>query len=184
MKIKKRRRDGVIQTYNIKPKPKKTIKTIYGDAEYSHTEQDKEFYKNNSKYSFANNYAVIHEGNQHHIYKIKKQATTLGKKISEKQYYHYLEVLPPLLMGTQDIIDFLIRMDKNPELINTIEQEAKGAFMQGEGFDNHDIYIRTKNKEYYKLGTTKHKWNTEMFRYNNWRTMTPEEIKKYNFRLH
>jgi hypothetical protein len=48
------------------------INTFLGEGVYSHSETDTEFYKHNGDYSYKKGFAVIHDGEQHHIYKIKK----------------------------------------------------------------------------------------------------------------
>jgi hypothetical protein len=54
-------------------KPSLEINTIYGKGKYSHTEDDKEFYSHSGDpYSYKNGYAVIHEGNAHHIYTLEQ----------------------------------------------------------------------------------------------------------------
>lgn len=107
---------------------------------------------------------------------------TEGRKISEKHYDYLLNVLPPLIWGISDIIAFLQKLDKNPELISKIKKAKPiDGFMQGEGIDHHDIFIQTK-EGYFKIGRTRQTWNTEMFRYNDWKTMSDAEIRRYNFR--
>ncbi len=49
---------------------KKTISTIYGEAEFSHSETDKEFHSHNSDYNYNKGYAVLHYADRHDIYKI------------------------------------------------------------------------------------------------------------------
>jgi len=104
------------------------------------------------------------------------------RKISAKNYNYMFEVLPPLTVGVDETINFLITLDKNPELAKKIRDvNPVHAFMQGEGYDNHNIYVETKDEKYFVLGKTKNKWNTEIFRYNDWSAMTPEELKRYNW---
>ena len=98
-------------------------------------------------------------------------------KITKKRYEHMLNALPPLILGKEETIKFLTKMDKNPELIKAIRKlKPYEVFMQGEGFDNHDVYVYAKSG-YYKVGKTRGVWNTEMFRYNDWQTMSKAEIK-------
>ena len=52
----------------IKDKVGTKIGTIYGDFKYSHSEDDADFSRNDSKYCFDNGYAVVHSGGMHHIY--------------------------------------------------------------------------------------------------------------------
>lgn len=105
----------------------------------------------------------------------------VGRKITAKHYDRMLEVLPPLTYGLSETTDFLREKDDNQEVLLRMKRAgAVGAFMQGEGMDRHDIYIATRDRNYYKVGRTKNAWNTEMFRYNNWRDMSDEEIKRYN----
>ena len=102
------------------------------------------------------------------------------KKITQKQYDDMLNVLPPLEFEVNNVIDFLTKMDKNPELVKKIRNlKPIDAFMQGEGFDNHTVYVQNKSGCYI-VGKTRIVWNTEMFRYNDWRTMSHAEIKRYN----
>ena len=123
----------------------------------------------------------IQQGETHHITKhgqVKKNP--IGKKISEKRFDYMYEVLPPLLINLRDVVLFLKTKDNNPELIAKIKKAKPiEGFMQGEGFDRHDIYIQTK-RGFYIVGKTKKVWNTEIFRYNDWSKMTDAEIRRYN----
>lgn len=105
----------------------------------------------------------------------------LGKKISMKQYHYAMEVLPPLTFGKEETIAFLETLDKNQPLADKLRRaDIVEAFMQGEGFDRHEVYALT-NDGAYRVGKTRNEWNTEMFRYNDWRTMSASEIRRYNF---
>ena len=97
----------------------------------------------------------------------------IGVKISKKNYDYMYAVLPPLTWDLRETIDFLSIRDKNPDLVQKIRMsKAVGGFMQGEGWDKHDVYIETKDKKYYKIGKTKNVWNTELFRYGDWKTQS------------
>jgi len=99
---------------------------------------------------------------------MNKSKPPLGSPISAERYDDMLNVLPPLTMGKEETAAFLRQLDDNPELAEKVERpDVKGVFMQGEGLDKHDVYIRTADGKYYKAGKTKQVWNTEMFRYND-----------------
>ena len=88
-----------------------------------------------------------------------------------------LEVLPPLLMGKGMVLTFLRRFDKNKKIVDEINKgKFTDLFMQGEGWDKHDIYGVTKDKKYYILGKTKKVYNTEDFRYPDTGNYIPEKV--------
>lgn len=112
----------------------------------------------------------------------QKTEKTLDKKvITREKYYYFLNVLPPLTMGKQETILFLEKYDKSLQKAAYIKKPAVlGAFMQGEGLDKHTIYVREKGGKYYELGQTREAWNTEMFRYYNWKELSQKEIDRLN----
>ena len=102
------------------------------------------------------------------------------KKISLKRYEYMRDVLPPLTLGVKETSSFLRKHD-DIRLAKILEyNDVKGAFMQGEGFDRHDIYMITKKNECFKVGKTKNAYNTEIFRYNDWRKMSKKDFDRYN----
>ena len=105
-----------------------------------------------------------------------------GRIISEKNYDFKLNVLPPLIMGKAELIRFLKKKDDNDDFVEALERpDVVGAFMQGEGIDRHDIYYRTKGDKFFRLGSTKKRYNTESFRYNDWEKMSDADWRKWNF---
>lgn len=102
------------------------------------------------------------------------------KKITEKRYDYMLGVLSPLTFGVKDTIAFLRKHD-DIRLAKILEyNNVAGAFMQGEGMDRHDIYMKTKKNEFFIIGKTKNNYNTEIFRYNDWSKMSKKEFDRYN----
>jgi hypothetical protein len=100
------------------------------------------------------------------------------KEISEKKFYWKLEVLPPLLMGKDMVKCFLSYFDENIEIVNDINtKEFTDLFIQGEGWDKHEIYGVTKDGKYYYLGETKKQWETENFRYDDTGNFMPKKIE-------
>ncbi len=87
------------------------------------------------------------------------------KKITEKRFNYYLEVLPPVIMGTKEVLTFLEKFDKNITLVEAIKaKKLNGLFVQGEGRDHLQIYGQCKEGFFY-IGDTLKVWNCEDFRY-------------------
>ena len=64
------------------------------------------------------------------------------KQITRKKFYYYLEVLPPLVMGKDAVLCFLEHFDLNADLVKEINKsDFNDLFIQGEGYDNHNIYF-------------------------------------------
>jgi len=102
------------------------------------------------------------------------------KKISCKKYDYMFVVLPPLTIGVKETSAFLRKHDDSL-LAKILEyNNVDGAFMQGEGLDNHEIYMRTKKGECFIIGKTMNSYNTELFRYNDWSKMSKKEFDRYN----
>ena len=83
------------------------------------------------------------------------------KEIDGKKFDYFLNVLPPLVWGKARVICFLGKFDgtDTKELL-----DFDDLFVQGEGWDYHQIY-GCKGKKHYLIGNTKKAWNTEDFRY-------------------
>ena len=89
------------------------------------------------------------------------------QEITRKKFDYYLNVLPPLIMGKEAVLCFLEHFDLNANLIKEINKIGFiDLFMQGEGWDKHNIYGCTKDK-YFLIGTTLKEWETENFRYGD-----------------
>lgn len=86
------------------------------------------------------------------------------EKITRKRFDYFLNVLPPLVMGKFEVICFLKEFDLNP--IHKELNDFKDLFVQGEGWDKHNIY-GVKKGEYFKIGTTLKEWDAEYFRYDD-----------------
>jgi hypothetical protein len=117
---------------------------------------------------------------QRKVLKYELDAKGFGRKLSKERYMYYLEVLPPLTLGKNETLRFLKELDNNPEMIKKLK-DADEVYMQGEGWDKHDIYMK-KGDQHYRVGKTKNVWNTEMFRYNDWGRMSDKELSRYNMR--
>ena len=88
------------------------------------------------------------------------------EEITTDKFYYYLEVLPPLVMGKTQVKRFLDVFDDNTKAIRIINLTGfNDLFIQGEGYDNHQIYGVTSDKKYYYIGDTVKKWDTSDFRY-------------------
>jgi hypothetical protein len=88
------------------------------------------------------------------------------QEISKDKYMYALEVLPPLLMGVKMVTTFLRDLDKHPEIAEILNFEFDDLFLQGEGWDKHDVY-GTKDGKYFIVTQTANNWNTEDFRYED-----------------
>lgn len=68
-------------------------------------------------------------------------------------------------MGKDEVICFLCEFDNNKEMVEENKlSEFNDLFVQGEGWDTHQIY-GCKGHKYFYVGETKRMWNTEDFRY-------------------
>ena len=70
---------------------KKTINTIQGKAEYVKTEVEDKNGNWNDNYYTKDGYYVIHEGNKHHVYKVKEETfyQCIAKGYGDLKYYKY-----------------------------------------------------------------------------------------------
>lgn len=96
------------------------------------------------------------------------------EQITEKKFNYFLEVLPPLVMGKAEVICFLREFDKNP-IVKELS-DFNDLFIQGEGWDKHNIYGCSEGK-YFFIGTTLKEWETEYFRYSDSLRNMSQEIE-------
>lgn len=78
--------------------PKPTINTASGEARYLGTEFENEDGKWNDSYAIKDGFWVIHQGKQHHVYKVNKKEKL--NKLYESYKEGYQGILPSIKKGT------------------------------------------------------------------------------------
>ena len=136
----------IMESLKKLPGTKPTIKTAAGEGKYIGTEVEDEKGKWNDNYAINDGFWVIHQGDKHHVYEVKKESfkeysdeirwgyavkTGLARNLAFthiNQFIDYMKKNPSVAKSMDDAIDKAMKSQKNSVRLEKLKESYKETY--------------------------------------------------------